>query len=487
VVREKKESGMAENDQDQQYQSEDDQPNDEVLCTQAEEHKIGGAGEVVPGVSVVRGNTPRLYPSEALLAVSEPVAQEQARMRAAFPVQAPSAPPLPEELEDDEDDEQEQAITTTEVSGSVPLPQEFVWLFEYGLEMESAFLNSTERLNGAAFLYGPAVLRGYTLMFVQEEQDGHFLCSIVPYAQSGTEVWGVLYRVPRHVTVHNNGQLSVLDRIHAAGTSASLFAPVAVTVRETYHEREIACGTYALTTVALQQLRLLTPEQADSATRLVRRIASLARNQRLPSYYLAFSSQAASLATSQARTSERTSEVPVGKSVIAVPLPREQDTDPLPIMKGKDAPSALLHAVQRPANPPFARWLVVLSVYLIIVLLLVLAFAVVQGIGFASRFLTLNLRLLEVPWLVLIYGVLGGNLSCIVALGRARHLKLPFFVLMLWFVRPLVGGVLALFVYLFLNSGLFTIVDLAASHPTLFPLLGALAGFCEGRLFARWK
>jgi hypothetical protein len=122
-----------------------------------------------------------------------------------------------------------------------------------------------------------------------------------------------------------------------------------------------------------------------------------------------------------------------------------------------------------------------------VVLLLVLAFAVVQGIGFASRFLTTNLHLLGVPWLVLVYGVLGGTMSCIVALGRARRLKLPLFVIMLWFVRPLVGGVLALFVYLFLNSGLFTIVDLAASHPTLFPLLGALAGLCEGRLFARWR
>jgi hypothetical protein len=471
---------MAENDQNQHDQPENDQSNDEAVSPEADGHEIGGTGEVVPGVSVVRGNTPRLYPFEALMAVSGPAAQEQTSMRAAFPVQAPSAPPLPEEMEDDE---QEQPIAPSEVSGSVPLPQEFVWLFEYGLEMESAFLNSAERLNGAAFLYGPAVLRGYTLMFAQEEHNRQFMSSIVPYAQPGAEVWGVLYRVPRHMTVHNNGQLSVLDRIHGAGAPASLFTPIPVMVRETYHEREIACGTYALTTIALQQMRLLTPEQADPATRLVRRIAALARNQRLPSYYLTIPSQPTSLATSR----ERTSEVPIGKSVIAVPRPREQDTDPLPIMKGKDAPSALLHAVQRSANPPFARWLVVLSVYLMVVLLLVLAFAVVQGIGFASRFLTLNLRLLEVPWLVLMYGVLGGTMSCIVALGRARRLKLPLFVIMLWFVRPLVGGVLALFAYLFLNSGLFTIVDLAASHPTLFPLLGALAGLCEGRLFARWR
>jgi hypothetical protein len=125
--------------------------------------------------------------------------------------------------------------------------------------------------------------------------------------------------------------------------------------------------------------------------------------------------------------------------------------------------------------------------YLILVLLLVLAFAVLQGVGFASRFLTVNLQLLGVPWLVLVYGVLGGNVSSIVALGRARRLNLPLFAIMLWFVRPFVGGVLALFAYLLLNSGLFTIVSLAASHTTFFPLLGALAGLCEGRLFLRWK
>ncbi len=341
--------------------------------------------------------------------------------------------------------------------------------------MESAFLNSSDRLDGAAFLYGPAVLRGYTLMFAQETQTGQFLGTIVPSAQHGAEVWGVLYRVPRRVTESDDRQLSLLDSIHAAGTPSSLFAPVSVTVRETYHEREISCGTYALTTTARQQLRLLTPEQADSMTLLIRRIASLARKQKLPSRYLNIPSK------------EIAPESKGSRSAVAMPLPREQNTDPLPIVKGKNAPPDMVKVVQRPAISPFSRLLVTLAIYLVLLLLFVLVCAALQGVGFASRFLTANLQLLGVPWLVLVYGVLGGNISSIVALGHARRLNLPLFAIILWFVRPFVGGVLALFAYLLLNSGLFTIVNLAASHTTLFPLIGALAGLCEGRLFVRWR
>ena len=63
------------------------------------------------------------------------------------------------------------------VAGATPLPfsgnvapledtsAEFIWLFEYGVEMDIAFLNSPERLDGFALLYGPAVLKGYELTF----------------------------------------------------------------------------------------------------------------------------------------------------------------------------------------------------------------------------------------------------------------------------------------------------------------------------------
>lgn len=466
-----------ENEQDQPYQSEDEQARDEVPPRVPEMYEGEDVTDMEPGVSVVRGNTPRPLPFEALLAASEQVAQEQAATRSVFPGQAPSAPPLPEELEDDE---QERAIGNVKVSPESTIgPQEFIWLFEYGMEMEPVLLNSPDRLAGAAFLYGPAVLRGYNLMFAEVPQTGQFLSTIVPGTQPQSEVWGVLYRVPRRVTVRNDKQLSLLDSVHAAGTPSSLFAPVSVIVRETYHEREISCGTYALTATARQQLYLLSPEQADAMTLLVRRIAALARKQKLPSLYLNIPARPASV--------DVPTDVQSRKSDVATPLPREQDTDPLPILKGRNATPGLPTIVPPPAISPLSHWLVTLAVYQILLLLLILAFAVLQGMGFANRFLTPNLQLLGVPWLLLIYGMLGGTVSSIVALGRAHRIHLPLFAVILWFVRPFIGGVLALFAYLLLNSGLFTLANATVSHTTLFPLIGALAGLCEGWLFARWK
>jgi hypothetical protein len=461
-----------ESDQDQHYPSADDQSRDTIPS-----YETGETREMEPGFSVVRGNTPRPLPFESLLAASGQVAQEQSTTRSVFPGQAPSAPPLPEELEDDE---QEHTIGNAEVAilpENATGPEEFIWLFEYAMEMEVAFLNSPERLAGAAFLYGPAVLQGYTLMFAEMPQTGQFLGTIVPSEQPKAEVWGVLYRVPRRVTTHNDKQLSLLDSVHAAGTPTSLFAPVSVMVRETYHEREISCGTYALTTTTRQQLRLFTPEQADAMTLLVRHIALLARKQKLPSYYLNIPSQPASV--------ELPADAQNRRSNVATPLPREQNTDPIPVLREKQRMATT--SIRASAVLSFSRWLVALALYQILVLLLILVFAVLQGMGLMSSFLPPNLQLLGVPWLLLIYGMLGGTVSSVVALARARRIHLPLFAIVLWFVRPYIGGVLALFAYLLLNSGLFTLVDLATSHITLFPLIGALAGLCEGWLFTRLR
>ncbi len=123
-----------ENEREQSYQSEGGgQSGDEPLSPEPETYEGGETGEVVPEVSVVRENTPRPHPFEAFLSASGrgQAVQEQSAARSAFPGQAPSAPPLPEELEDDE---QEQGIDTTEVSvlsENTTVPQEFVWLFEY--------------------------------------------------------------------------------------------------------------------------------------------------------------------------------------------------------------------------------------------------------------------------------------------------------------------------------------------------------------------
>src|SRR5215813_2622861 len=67
-------------------------------------------------------------------------------------------------------DIKESAVPDVTIEQATPLPlpgkpNEFIWLFEYGLEMDATFLNDRKRLNGSAHLYGPAVLKGYRISF----------------------------------------------------------------------------------------------------------------------------------------------------------------------------------------------------------------------------------------------------------------------------------------------------------------------------------
>ncbi len=470
-----------ESEQNQQYRSDDGQPGDIEPSEQAMDRSPEPA-EVVPGAPVVRSNTPRPLSFNMLLAASGHAPEEQAEpstTRSTFPSEAPVAPPLPEELESAE---KESAAGDVEMTPeNVTEPQEFVWLFEYGLEMDSAILNSAERLDGAAFLYGPAVLKGYALMFAEvanaDSSSRHLLTTIVPRLDPGVEVWGILYRIPRHVTTHNSGQPSLLDAVHSSGTPRSLFRPAAVVVREIYREREISCGTYMLTDNARRQLRLLTVEQTGYDTPLVQRLASLARKQKFPEKYLNISAR--TLTTAVPTTTERATDY------ASTPLPLEQNTDPIPILKEKSASSIAITRAQKLSAATSSRLLIVLAIYLVLILLLVLIFAILQGLGFASGILTPDVVILGVPWLVLFYGLLGSSVSSLVALARSRQVKLPLFAIVLWFARPYLGIVLAALAYLLFNSGLFVIAEAALRHLTLLPLLGALAGFSEGWLFFR--
>jgi hypothetical protein len=147
-----------------------------------DQHESGFDGEVVPGVPIVRSSTPRPL---SLGLFGSNVGQSQATQQSGrdttsvFPVEAPSAPPLPEESGDSEQEE-----------------DEFLWLFEYGLEMDSTFLNSSERLDGLASLYGPAVLKGYELTFdVIGFRDGPAVASILPSRKREAEVYCTVFRV----------------------------------------------------------------------------------------------------------------------------------------------------------------------------------------------------------------------------------------------------------------------------------------------------
>ncbi len=459
-----------ESDQGKGYQSDDDD-------RQAGERELGeaqGPVEVVPGAPVVRDNTPRPLSFSSLLAASEQASKEQTEIpavRPTFPNKAPSAPPLPEELEDSE--REESATGDVEVATlSDEEPQEFIWLFEYGPEMDSSVLNGAQRLDGAAFLYGPAVLKGYTLMFaeVMRSNKRQFLATIVPSADPDAEVWGVLYRIPRHVTVRDGNQPSLLDAAHAAGSPDSLFRPVSVGVREMYREREITCGTYALSENARRQFALVSFAEVDHSLSLVQQLASLARKQKFPEYYLRLSAPTTSTLT------------PPSYQATASTL-MEQNTEPIPALKEGDAASTAIANVRKLSSPAVSRLLNVLALYLILVLLLVLTFAVLQGMGFVSP--PSDLLVLGVPWLVLVYGLLGACMSSLVSLARSRQVQRPLFVIILWFARPYLGIVLAALAYLLFNCGLFVVAEVAARHTTLLPLLGALAGLCESWFFLR--
>jgi len=114
-----------------------------------------------------------------------------------------------------------------------------------------------------------------------------------------------------------------------------------------------------------------------------------------------------------------------------------------------------------------------------------LTFAVLQGMGFGQSVLTDNFTPLGVPWLVIMYGLLGGCVSSLTTLGHLRTPHPPLFVVITWFARPYIGAVLAIFAYILLTSGLFIVGQSVQRHMAFFWLVGALAGFCEGWVFSK--
>jgi hypothetical protein len=487
--------------QEQQYQSEQE-PQDDALTLDSELH---GVSEHVP---VVRSNTPRPLSFTSMLSQ---VNQEQGEQSddsfqlPRFPSIAPSAPPLPEELgEEDETHSDEIVATDTLAAPDVPASptkaimdsggQEFTWLFEYGLEMDAEVLNSPECLNGAALLYGPAVLPGYTLVLGsverQDKKEGspQTVATIVADTTPGAEVWGVLYRIPMRLSECTADGPSRLDTIHAARTAQSLFCAVQVTVNDPKRKREIACVTYAVNE-NVSRLITFAPVGQASDTLFVQRLLETARKHKLPDKYLdMYASQSAAA-----------SPVSNGHSTVTTMQPA-QDTDPLPVMKEKskvptlasilpETPLASImpQTVITSAEPRPNRLLMAFAIYLVITLLAGLVFAIVQGLGLVLPGLGASFAPLNVPWLVMFYGLLGGCISCIVMLARYRAVSLPHFVIVGWFTRPYIGAVLAALAYLLLNSGIFALRAAEGQQQALSLLAGAIAGLCEGWIFFRWK
>ncbi|GHO87232.1 gamma-glutamylcyclotransferase family protein [Dictyobacter formicarum] len=510
---------------------------EETQSTTVEQCEQSGA-EVVPGVPIVRGNTPRPLSYEMMISSGGQYPtgiRSEAVPVPPFPAKAPSAPPLPEEISE-RDTEKALAPASTGQSRPVEEEQEFIWLFEYGLEMDSAILNSPERLDGLALLYGPAVLKGYALVVGAQRihgSTGPTIVAISPSLEPDAEVWGVLYRIPRRVSEPNGNDPSLLDTIHAAITPQKFFKGVQVVVYETYREREITSITYVATDVAYQQLHFSLAEQGDGDQAFMQRLAVIARKHKFPeSYvekllgprlnpegehfvgqrsrrvsainsaseestlhnsalgqYLSHSSQVAGLHSSHV-SEVRSTHIPT--DVLPVPgretmSTDEHNTEPLPVFKEPLLPSANLipRSFMSQSALQTQRWLITFALYLVSLLLIVLMVAIIQGLGLANGIFNHNFEPLGVPWLVIMYGLLGGCISCIVTLGRLQIDRPPTFIVITWFTRPFIGSVLAILSYILLTSGIFAWSESMSRNIAFFSLIGALAGLCEGRVFFR--
>ncbi|GAC1387426.1 MAG: hypothetical protein NVSMB33_17010 [Ktedonobacteraceae bacterium] len=443
---------------------------------------------VAPGAPIVRSSTPRLH-ALGLYTSSEDRPQAEAAQPlehealSAFPMEAPSAPPLPEEIGEPESDVLHTVVEVTPLplaGGSEPSEEEsseFFWLFEYALEMDVSVLNSPQRLDGQALLYGPAVLKGFELTFdVVSSRNGPVTATILPSRSRGAEVWGVLYRIPRRLVEQLDSEPGLLDKIHAAVPPDGLFERTRIIVHEAYRARDVRCITYIASALARNQFHLLPRDRQVVDASYMQHLLESARKVKMPEAYL--SELTARSASHEDEDVDIQREVPGSKV--------EQNTEPLPALKDEKlvSPSASTVQLIRPTSH-LNVGMFCFALYLVLTLLAVFSLAVVQGSGVGSGLFTVNFTPLGIPWFVLVYGLIGGCLSCIVALGRQYATRLPNFVLMTWYTRPYFGVVLAGLVYLLLNSGLFTLSGSVEQHAMLFSLLAVLAGACEGWLFFR--
>lgn len=429
---------------------------------------------VAPGVPIVRSSTPRPGPFFVPAKTTLPLAPASD-----FPAQPPEAPPLPEGGEPVEKTGEGEAAQQVPVPDEAPVTRppsgDFLWLFEYALDMDPLRLNRPERLNGAAFVYGPAFLQGQQLVFEGLDAHGHLRASLASVSEDAPEsgVWGVLYRVPSRLATVETSGIALLDRVHDPDT----FVAQQVSVRELYRQREIVCLTYIATWETRRRVEQLPAHERQPQPAYLVRLLQVARRQKLPARYLATLEQKLSCST---------------PAVDTEPLPVVQAEGNLPI----DLPDSPAEAANRrllPVSVPSPlhaeRWLLAFVLYLAALLLCTLTLAVLQGLAFWPKIFNDAFTPLGVPWYVLLYGLLGGCVSCVISLNRLAG-RPPGFVVLTWFLRPFLGAILGALAYLLLTSGAFLISSRPAPHFALYALVGALAGLGEGKFLPggnRWR
>lgn len=482
-----------------QHEQEQKQPEGEQALQALIEQGDGEAN----GIPVVRANTPRPL---SFMRSSQVGAQEQAQTPATeslpnaadFPVEAPAAPPVPEEEE-----EGASAVSTTvaassssslvdtveQVGQAGESAPEFLWLFEYGLEMDEGFLNSPDRLNGQAHTYGPAVLKGYRIEGFRLH-TGSMSVALMQDASSEHEVWGVLYRIPRRLTERRGSELSLLDRVHAA----HLYRAVPVVVQEMYRRRAVQCVTYVPGETGRAAAGLPSPGQVDAS--FARRLLEVARQRSLPEGYLQEVATVFGL-NGEEQNTEPLAVLPVPISENGQATSNNQSAEErlqgrrqaTPTTVPGRGPTSLQGRGQAQSVPSTTGrgWLLALALYLVAILMGALGLAVVQSLGEWKQFFSAGFAPLGAPWYVLLYGLLGGCISCMMALGRAHRPTVPGFVMLTWFARPFLGMVLAALAYLALFSGAFNVSMVPEQRYAVCSVVGALAGLCEGWLFFRRK
>ncbi len=424
------------------------------------------------GVAVIRNNTPR--PRSFSLVK----AQADSPLPSVFPGEAPEAPPLPEEetRETEESERQQQMPQTPAEPAMRPLLNEFIWLFEYALDMDPLRLNRPERLDGSAFAYGPAVLKGYRLVFDGlETRTGQVVASLdATPEQPESEIWGILYRVPRRFTQSQGNTVPLLDRVHNSET----FIAHKIQVQDSYRQREIACITYIASAYSRQQIEQLPPASRTPEQTYLTRLLQIGRRQKLPTSYI--------------QSLEKLLYSPLAGHVPML----EQHTEPIPVFRASQAKPALESRRQIPRSLPGEPsptehehkprqrdgWLIAFSIYVSLLLVCTLMLIIFQGLSLKANDFS-HLLDAPLPWSIFLYSLLGGCISCVISLGRPlRPAHPPLFVVLTWFARPFLGAFLGALAYLILNTGFFLLSTQPVQHFSLCATASTLAALCEGRL-----
>ncbi len=456
--------------EDQQKQ-EEDRAGDANKDTEHE--AFATEGFVAPGVPIVRSSSPRPL-AYGLIGSSSSQSRPQPEATAVFPVEAPAAPPLPEEYNAAAEDTLSPVATPLpdRVEAPEEAPSELIWLFEYGLEMDITVLNSAERLHDQALLYDMAVLRGYEIKFeAVGSRSGKVVATIVSTNKLGAEVWGVLYRIPRHLIESSGNEPAYLDKIHEATPPVGLFERISIMVHEVSRGREIPCITYAASATARKLFQALSREHQVVDDTYMQQLLETAKKHKLPETYV---QELAVLAA------------PVhNMHPLVTAAPTEQNTEPLPVFR--QARNIATPALSSDKTLPSSRHvvMVIFAVYLMLSLLVEFTLATLQALGKGTYLFPANFTPLDIPWFVVVYGYIGGCLSCIVRLAWYHTTYPPHFVIITWFTRPFIGVILAIMAFLLVNSGLFILGGDAEQHKTLYSLLAILVGTCEGWLFYR--